>query len=107
MVFIRIAEQHQSTWKKTTARGNKTKAKQWCEEQIALNSDVLYFIFALIGSRQKCEPKSNMKALYQSCYTRLLEISASDFSALWLNSNYDMFMHYGNRLPDIVLTFLA
>jgi type I restriction enzyme M protein len=63
----------------------------------AVKTDVLYFIAALIGSRVKCEPKTKMKDLYLTCYTRLLEISANNFSALWLNSNYDLFSCQNSR----------
>jgi hypothetical protein len=106
MIWITLAEKLQSVWKTSKTRGREPKSKQWCDEQLGLNTDVLYFICALIGSRVKQEPKTKMKDLYLTCYTRLLEISANNFSALWLNSNYDLFLHYGNKLPDMVFTFL-
>jgi hypothetical protein len=104
--MLKEAEKKQTVHKRGKA-GKTGKSKEWCEEWSSLNEEILYFICALIGSRQKCDAKTHLKSIYQSCYTRLLEISANNFSTLWINSNYDLLMHYGNKLPDIVITYLT
>jgi hypothetical protein len=83
-------------------RSKKTKNKQWSDEQQMLNSDVLYFICALIGCRIKTDQKKHLKDVYIKCYGDFVALSANDFSALWTNSNYDLFTFYGNDLPLLV-----
>jgi hypothetical protein len=80
----------------------KTVKKDWSDEQLMLNSDVLYFICALIGSRIKTEEKKHLKDLYLKCYGDYVALSSNDFSALWTNGNYDLFVYYGNNLPELV-----
>ena len=83
---------------------NKSKktSKQWSDEQEMLNSDVLYFICALIGCRIKTEEKKHLKDIYIKCYGDFIAMAANDFSALWTNSNYELFTFYGNDLPPLV-----
>jgi hypothetical protein len=83
-------------------KSKKTKEKQWSDEQEMLNTDVLHFISALIGCRIKAEDKKHMKDVYLKCYGDFCALSANDFSALWINTNYDLFTFYGNDLPAMV-----
>ena len=80
-----------------------SKKKTWTQETEALNTEVFNFISALIGSRIKTETKSKLKDLYVKCYIDFVAIVSNGCSSLWNNSNYDMFNHFGCRMPPLVI----
>jgi hypothetical protein len=103
LMINKVEEANAAAFKKKK-NGQKTK---WTPEQNNLNSEVLYFIAALIGTRIKYNTKKNsLQNLYKACYTSLIEFSSNDFSCLWNNGSYDLFQHYGSRLPPTVLLYL-
>ena len=79
------------------------KKNVWTQETEALNTEVFNFISALIGSRIKTENKSKLRDLYLKCYVDFVGIVSNGCSSLWNNSNYDMFNHFGCRLPPLVI----
>jgi hypothetical protein len=102
--MINKTEEANAAAVKKRKNGQKTK---WTPEQNNLNSEVLYFICAIIGTRIKYSTKKNSLAnLYKACYTSFCEIASNDFCCLWNNGSYDLFVHYGSRLPPIVLMYL-
>lgn len=82
---------------------DKRSKTNWSQEQTSLNSEVLYFICALIGSRAKCGPKKKIKDLYALCYTDMVEIASNNFSSLYTNSNFDMFTYTGPQFQEKVI----
>jgi len=78
----------------------------WSAEQAQLNSEFMFFLFALIGSRLNETMK--LEKLYERAYTELVGYASDKFAALIANSNYDLFkmLDPQEKIPSKGLGFL-